>query len=213
LDSGLRVGILRWLDKVLAAGLPELPVTDEQHPLIEAALATAGEIEEFVRREAWEEDVLRGTRNALQRALERPPSAATEPPETDLPAVETSPPKPPPSRESTPAQAEVAVPPAPTRSYGQTARERFLGQLEVAERCVRENRFTLAVSLFEALAAEVDHFHLELWEEPQLAARVWAGLWRAHANAEPGTRAAERRAVALDRLCRMDPEAAYELGA
>jgi predicted component of type VI protein secretion system len=212
-DPEMRLGIFEWLDRVVSSGASELPVTDDSKRWIREAVASVDGIEAYIRQEfRWlEEPVLGRTREALSSALERPPASvmAEMPVPRPEPREQVIAPNPP-SRENF-ARA-MPAPQIESREAAETGRARFLGKLEVAERCLAEGRFALAARILEPLAEQVDYFRLEVWEEPALAARVWIGLCRAYAEAQPGSPGASRRAFALDRLCSVHPAAAYELG-
>ncbi|WP_169978674.1 type VI secretion system protein TssA [Tautonia rosea] len=88
-----------------------------------------------------------------------------------------------------------------------TGRERFLRALQQAELCLAMNRPSIAGSLFDDLARQIDEFRLERWEEAELCARVFAGLYRCVRDDDP-----ERAKDVYHRLCQFDIRLAVQLG-
>ncbi|MEW4568336.1 type VI secretion system protein TssA [Tautonia sp. JC769] len=88
-----------------------------------------------------------------------------------------------------------------------TGRERFLRTLQQAELCLAMNRTSIARSLLDDLARQIDEFRLERWEESELCARVFAGLYRCVREEDP-----DRAREVYRRLCQFDISLAVQLG-
>ncbi|WP_161602302.1 type VI secretion system protein TssA [Tautonia marina] len=88
-----------------------------------------------------------------------------------------------------------------------TGRERFLRTLQQAELCLAMNRPAISRSLLDDLARQIDEFRLEHWEEAELCARVFAGLYRCVRDDDP-----DRAREVYRRLCQFDISLAVQLG-
>ena len=84
-------------------------------------------------------------------------------------------------------------------------RAQFHRKLSLAEVCLATQRDVVAVAILEELNKQIDEFHLDRWESPELVARVWGRLYRCYLSEEPGSDKAGRGTLLFDRLCRLDP--------
>jgi len=90
-------------------------------------------------------------------------------------------------------------------------RDRFFSRLEIAELCLIGRRFELARPIVEALAEEVEQQRLEVWEDPQVCARVWSALFRCYQQgAKPAALDAQLAQKVFERLCKVDVARALE---
>ena len=85
-----------------------------------------------------------------------------------------------------------------------TGRERFIHQLMVAQECRDDGRLEAATTILCDLADQIDRFHLDEWESPNVVIRTWELLVLCSMRA-PASVPAERVQAILRRLCRLDP--------
>jgi type VI secretion system ImpA/VasJ family protein len=83
-----------------------------------------------------------------------------------------------------------------------TGREKFHRTLQLTELCLMARQDRLALPLAEDLARQIDDFHLEQWEDPELIARAWGALYHCLRGSGDGT--ADRLPPVFARLCRLD---------
>jgi hypothetical protein len=88
---------------------------------------------------------------------------------------------------------------ANTESRG---RSRFHRKLQLAETCVSLGRERLARTILEELNEQIDKYHLDEWESPDLVGRVWGRLLTIYRKSEPG---ADRTQQLYRRLSHLDP--------
>ncbi|MCX6632751.1 MAG: type VI secretion system domain-containing protein, partial [Candidatus Solibacter sp.] len=98
---------------------------------------------------------------------------------------------------------------AAATAANETGGDRFRRKLLVADVCMRTRRTNLAIAVLEELSAEIDHFHLDQWESPQLVGRVWSQLLECYFSSNMESHVDQIRPL-LARLCRLDPTQALD---
>ena len=89
-------------------------------------------------------------------------------------------------------------------------RDRFQRKLLLAEVCLTSKRENLARLILEELAEQIETFHLDLWERPDLVGAVWSRLYQLCKQA--GSSDQDRANKLYERLCRLDPWQALTCG-
>jgi len=92
---------------------------------------------------------------------------------------------------------------------GSDARARYRARLEIAGMALKGGKSDLARPLLEGLVAEAEAHGLEHWE-PELAARTYELLLKARVGAGGKGSAHPPDQEVFDRLCRLDPAAAFK---
>jgi len=92
---------------------------------------------------------------------------------------------------------------------GSDARARYRARLEIAGMALKGGKSDLARPLLEGLVAEAEAHGLEHWE-PELAARTYELLLKARTGAGGKGGAHPPDQEVFDRLCRLDPAAAFK---
>jgi len=90
---------------------------------------------------------------------------------------------------------------------GSDARARYRARLEIAGMALKGGKSDLARPLLEGLVAEAEAHGLEHWE-PELAARTYELLLKARAGVKGPSQPTDQEV--FDRLCRLDPAAAFK---
>ena len=83
-----------------------------------------------------------------------------------------------------------------------SGRNRFHRKLLLAEVCLSQDRDRLAQTILEELAEQIDQFHLDAWETPEVIGSVWSRLYRIYRKMEPDS---NRTLELYKRLSRLDP--------
>ena len=104
---------------------------------------------------------------------------------------------------------------APAISYeppngGNSGRDQFIRRMLMAEACLANRKFDVAVMILEELTEQIDRYRLEEWESPRLVTHVWDLLRRCYLLASPSPDGAERSVALLRRICRLDPSRVIE---
>ncbi|HLG98916.1 MAG TPA: type VI secretion system ImpA family N-terminal domain-containing protein [Bryobacteraceae bacterium] len=82
-------------------------------------------------------------------------------------------------------------------------RVRFQRKLLLAEICLKRGRYTLARSILEELAEQIDKHQLEHWETADVVGAVWTRLYRCYRTGDAAD--PEKAKPLFERLCRLDP--------
>jgi len=92
-----------------------------------------------------------------------------------------------------------------------SGRQRFLGRLQVAEFCAGRGLTAVAAPLFRELAEVIEHRDLDRWENGQLLARIYEGIYR-HGSGDGAASEEAKRLTrrAFERLCVLNPSRALE---
>jgi hypothetical protein len=80
----------------------------------------------------------------------------------------------------------------------------------MAEACITNRKPDVAILILESLAEQIDRYHLDEWESPQLVTRVWDLLRRCYLLTSSAPAEDDRPAALLQRICRLDPSRAIE---
>jgi type VI secretion system protein ImpC len=123
-------------------------------------------------------------------------------------ALTQDPPLHPPAVRSVPATVPAIL--LESLNGSNSGRDQFIRRMLMAEACLANLKLDVAAMILEDLTEQIDRYHLEEWESPQLVTRVWDLLRRCYLLASPAPEAAERSVALLRRICRLDPTRAIE---
>lgn len=89
-------------------------------------------------------------------------------------------------------------------------RRRFRARTTLAKMALDGGRAEIARAMYEGLAAEIERHGLEVWE-PEVCAPVYRGLIDCYAQLGGDETTFARRAALFEKLCRIDPGAAFSI--
>lgn len=91
-----------------------------------------------------------------------------------------------------------------------SGREHFIRRALMAEACVASRKLDVAILILEELAGQIDRYHLDEWESPQLITQVWDLLRRCYLLTANTSVSDDRPVTLLRKICRLDPFRALE---
>jgi type VI secretion system protein ImpC len=108
------------------------------------------------------------------------------------------------------ARTTVLAPRGPYVNGFTSGRDQFIRRTFMAETCITNRKLDVAIQILEGLAEQIDRYHLDEWESPQLVTQVWDLLRRCYLLTSSAHIEDDRSAALLHRICRLDPSRAIE---